>query len=56
MHQGSFDKLFAAPQKFTFEIAFHVAEIFETDRKEILDLFYNQTEGAEKKVIEYHGN
>jgi len=49
MHQGNFDKFLAASQKFTLAIAFHIAAIFDTDRKKILDLLYDQAEEDRKK-------
>jgi len=50
MHHVTFNKLLAAPQKFTFEDAFHIAALFETERKNILDLIYNQCEEDRKRT------
>lgn len=50
MHHVTFNKLLDAPQKFTFEDAFHIATLFETDRKNILDLIYSQCEEDRKKT------
>jgi plasmid maintenance system antidote protein VapI len=49
MHHVTFNKLLAAPQRFTFENAFHIATLFGTDKKSILDLIYNQCEEDGKK-------
>ena len=49
MHHQTFDKLLNAPQRFSFEIAFHLAALIQTDKKNILDLIYNQCEEDRKK-------
>jgi len=49
IHHTTFNKLLDAPQHFTFENAFHIAALIETDKKNILDLIYNQCEEDRKK-------
>jgi len=49
MHHTTFNKLLAAPQRFTFENAFHMASLFDTDKKNILQLIYMQCEEDQKK-------
>lgn len=49
MHHTTFNKLLAAPHHFTFENAFHMAALIETDKKNILQLIYMQCEEDRKK-------
>jgi hypothetical protein len=49
MHHDTFNKLLVAPQRFTFENAFHIAAIIEIDKKNIIELIYNQCEEDNKK-------
>jgi len=49
MHHVTFNKLLAAPQRFTFEDAFHLAALLETDKKTVMSLIYTQCEEDRKK-------
>jgi hypothetical protein len=49
MHHTTFNKLLSTPQRFTFDDAFHMAALIETDKKNITELIYNQCEEDRKK-------
>jgi plasmid maintenance system antidote protein VapI len=50
MHHVTFNKLLAAPQRFTFENAFHLAALLDTDKKNIISLIDIQCEEDRKKA------
>ena len=50
MHHVTFNKLLSVPQRFTFEDAFHLATLLDTDKKNIMNLIYNQCEEDRKKA------